>query len=87
MSDGALMKKQGRIALNMNKLQLYPFLLLIGGLPGWNAEDAAEQDLRSVRGERDGRQGDGSAACSSGPGRLRRDHLFTPHPNSWVEDV
>lgn len=78
MSDVALMKKQGRIALNMNKLQLSPFLLLIGGLPGGNAEDSAEQDLRSVRGKRDGRQ----AACSSRPGRVRRDHLFTPHPNS-----
>ncbi len=44
MSDGALMKKQGRITLNINKLQLY-HSLFIGGLPGRNAEDAAEQDL------------------------------------------
>lgn len=44
MLDGALMKKQGHITLNMNKLQLY-HSLFIGGLPGRNAEDAAEQDL------------------------------------------
>ncbi len=86
MSDGALMKKQGRITLNINKLQLY-HSLFIGGLPGRNAEDAAEQDLRSVRGERNGRQEDGSAACFSRPGRLRRDHLSAPHPNSWLEDI
>lgn len=86
MSDGALMKKHGCITLNMNKLQLYHFLF-IGGLPGRNAEDAAMQDLRSVCGERDNGQGDGSAPCFSRPVRLRRDHPSSPHPNSRLEDI